>query len=99
LTPVFGRPSFIAHPKLQLEKGLWQANRDFFISYLEESAMKYRKQVHYVKGVFACPKCHQHFVQEKWLEEFRVRCHKCDYRGALTHVSVEEQMDEEIERR
>ncbi|PJA80452.1 MAG: hypothetical protein CO149_01030 [Nitrospirae bacterium CG_4_9_14_3_um_filter_51_5] len=71
----------------------------FFISYLEELAMKYRKQVHYVKGVFACPKCHQHFVQEKWLEEFRVRCHKCDYRGALTHVSVEEQMDEEIERR
>jgi hypothetical protein len=23
--------------------------------------MKYKKQVHYVKGVFACPKCHQHF--------------------------------------
>ena len=66
---------------------------------LEGLLMKYRKQVHYVKGVFACPKCHQHFVQEKWLEEFRVRCHKCDYRGALTHVSVEEQMDEEIERR
>jgi hypothetical protein len=49
--------------------------------------MKYRKQVHYVKGVFVCPKCHQTFVQEKWLEE------------ALTHVSVEEQYDEEIERR
>jgi hypothetical protein len=50
--------------------------------------MKYKKQVHYVKGV----------VQERWLEEFRVRCHKCDYRGALTHVSVEEQIDEEIGR-
>ena len=60
--------------------------------------MKYKKQVHYVKGVFACPKCCQHFVQERWIEEFRVRCHKCDHRGALTHVSVEEQMDEEIGR-
>ncbi len=56
--------------------------------------MKYKKQVHYVKGVFACPKCCKHFVQEKWLEEFRVRCNVCDYRGALSHVSVEEQIDE-----
>jgi Zn finger protein HypA/HybF involved in hydrogenase expression len=85
---------------LQLEKGLWQASAELLLyKFLEGLVMKYRKQVHYVKGVFACPKCHQHFVQEKWLEEFRVRCHKCDYRGALTHVSVEEQMDEEIERR
>jgi hypothetical protein len=37
-------------------------------------------------------------VQEKWIEEWRVRCHKCDYRGPLTHVSVEEQMDEDTRR-
>ena len=60
--------------------------------------MKFRKQVHYVKGVFVCPQCNQTFVQERWIEEFRVRCHKCDYRGTLTHVSVEEHMDEEIGR-
>ncbi len=60
--------------------------------------MKYKKQVHYVKGVFACPKCCKHFVQERWIEEFRVRCHVCDHRGSLTHVSVEEQYDEETGR-
>ncbi len=54
--------------------------------------------VHYVKGVFVCPQCRQSYVQEKWIEEWRVRCHKCDYRGSLTHVSVEEQLDEEIRR-
>ncbi len=42
--------------------------------------------------------CRQSYVQEKWIEEWRVRCHKCDYRGSLTHVSVEEQLDEEIRR-
>ena len=48
--------------------------------------MKYRKQVHYVKGVFVCPKCHQTFVQEKWLEEFRVRCPKIFQRQSSPHV-------------
>ncbi len=52
--------------------------------------MKEKKKVHYVKGVFVCPQCRQSYVQEKWIEEWRVRCHKCDYRGSLTHVSVEE---------
>jgi DNA-directed RNA polymerase subunit RPC12/RpoP len=52
-----------------------------------------------VKGVFVCPKCRQSYVQEKWIEEWRVRCHKCDYRGTLTEVSVEERMEEEIVRR
>jgi len=61
--------------------------------------MKEKKMVHYVKGVFICPQCRQSYVQEKWVEEWRVRCHKCDHRGALTHVSVEEQVDEETHRR
>src|SRR5437867_7552395 len=60
--------------------------------------MKEKKKVHYVKGVFVCPQCRQSYVQEKWIEEWRVRCHKCDYRGSLTHVSVEEPPDEEIRR-
>ena len=60
--------------------------------------MKYTRHVHYVKGVFVCPKCNQTFVQERWVEEWRVRCHRCDYRGTLTHVSVEEHMEEETER-
>ena len=60
--------------------------------------MKMKRQVHYVRGVFVCPQCHQNFVQENWIEERRVRCHKCDYRGTLTHVSVEEHMEEETER-
>ncbi len=57
--------------------------------------MKEKRLVHYKKGVFVCPKCRQSYVQEKWIEEWRIRCHKCDYRGTLTEVSVEEQMDEE----
>jgi DNA-directed RNA polymerase subunit RPC12/RpoP len=60
--------------------------------------MQEKKMVHYVKGVFVCPQCRQSYVQEKWIEEWRVRCHKCDHRGGLTHVSVEEQMDEETRR-
>ena len=60
--------------------------------------MKYKRQVHYVRGVFVCPQCHQTFVQEKWVEEWRIRCHKCDYHGTLTHVSVEEHMEEETDR-
>ena len=57
--------------------------------------MKEKRLVHYKKGVFVCPKCRQTYVQEKWMEEWRIRCHKCDYRGTLTEVSVEEHMDEE----
>ena len=57
--------------------------------------MKEKRLVHYKKGVFVCPKCRQSYVQEKWIEEWRIRCHKCDYRGTLTEVSVEEHMDEE----
>jgi hypothetical protein len=64
-----------------------------------EGCMKETRKVHYVKGVFVCPKCRQSYVQEKWIEEWRVRCHKCDYRGTLTEVSVEERMEEEIVRR
>ena len=64
-----------------------------------EGRMKETRKVHYVKGVFVCPKCRQSYVQEKWIEEWRVRCHKCDYRGTLTEVSVEERMEEEIVRR
>jgi ribosomal protein L37AE/L43A len=60
--------------------------------------MKEKRMVHYVRGTFACPQCRQTYVQEKWIEEWRVRCHKCEYRGALTHLSVEEQMEEEIRR-
>jgi Zn finger protein HypA/HybF involved in hydrogenase expression len=64
-----------------------------------EGCMKETRKVHYVKGVFVCPKCRQSYVQEKWIEEWRVRCHKCDYRGTLTEVSVEERMEEEVFRR
>ena len=64
-----------------------------------DGRMKETRKVHYVKGVFVCPKCRQSYVQEKWIEEWRVRCHKCDYRGTLTEVSVEERMEEEIVRR
>ena len=45
--------------------------------------MKEVRKVHYVKGVFVCPKCRQSYVQEKWIESWRVRCHRCDYRGRL----------------
>ena len=61
--------------------------------------MKETRRVVYMRGVFVCTKCRQSYVQEKWIEEFRIRCHKCDYRGTLTQVSVEEHMDEEIVRR
>lgn len=61
--------------------------------------MKEKRRVLYKRGVFVCPKCRQSYVQEKWLEEWRIRCHKCDYRGSLTEISVEEYMDEEIIRR
>jgi len=57
--------------------------------------MKEKRRVLYKKGVFVCPQCRQSYVQEKWMEEWRIRCHKCDYRGTLTEVSVEEHMDEE----
>lgn len=60
--------------------------------------MREKKKVHYVRGVFQCATCNQTFVQENWIEEFRVRCHKCSNRGGLTHVSVEEHMEEETER-
>jgi len=65
----------------------------------QEADMKEVRKVHYVKGVFVCPQCRQSYVQEKWIEAWRVRCHRCDYRGALTDVSVEERMEEETFRR
>ena len=74
----------LCHPRSRLARG---------------EGMKETRKVHYVKGVFVCPKCRQSYVQEKWIEEWRVRCHKCDYRGTLTEVSVEERMEEEIVRR
>ena len=61
--------------------------------------MKEKRRVLYKKGVFSCPKCHKKYVQDKWLEEWRIRCHLCDYRGTLTEISVEEHMDEETFRR
>src|SRR5437764_13714103 len=63
-----------------------------------EAYMKETRRVLFKKGVFVCPKCRQSYVQEKWIEEWRIRCHKCDYRGTLTEVSVEELMDEETMR-
>lgn len=65
----------------------------------QEARMKEVRKVHYVKGVFVCPSCRQSYVQEKWIEAWRVRCHRCEYRGALTDVSVEERMEEETFRR
>jgi hypothetical protein len=64
----------------------------------KRGTMKEKRRVLYKKGVFVCPKCRQSYVQEKWIEEWRIRCHKCDYRGTLTEVSVEEHMDEETVR-
>jgi hypothetical protein len=61
----------------------------------EPITMKEKRRVLYKKGVFVCPKCRQSYVQDKWIEEWRIRCHKCDYRGTMTEVSVEEHMDEE----
>lgn len=63
-----------------------------------DESMKEKRRVLYKKGVFVCPKCRQSYVQEKWIEEWRIRCHKCDYRGTLTEVSVEEHLDEETVR-
>lgn len=57
--------------------------------------MKAKRTVVYKKGVFVCPRCQQTYVQERWIEAWRIRCHKCDYRGSLTEVSVEEHADEE----
>jgi Zn ribbon nucleic-acid-binding protein len=61
--------------------------------------MQEKRRVLYKKGVFVCPSCRQSYVQEKWLEEWRIRCHRCTYHGTLTEVSVEEHMDEETIRR
>ncbi len=36
--------------------------------------MKETRRVLYKRGVFVCPKCRQSYVQEKWIEEFRIRC-------------------------
>lgn len=60
--------------------------------------MKAKRTVVYKKGVFVCPQCQQTYVQERWIEEWRIRCHKCDHRGSLTEVSVEEHADEETVR-
>ncbi|TKB61789.1 MAG: hypothetical protein E8D48_09880 [Nitrospira sp.] len=57
--------------------------------------MQEKRRVLYKKGVFVCPTCRQSYVQEKWIEEWRIRCHRCTYRGTLTEVSVEEHMEEE----
>ncbi|MBS0165933.1 MAG: hypothetical protein JSR29_07620 [Nitrospira sp.] len=60
-----------------------------------EEPMQEKRRVLYKKGVFVCPGCRQSYVQEKWIEEWRIRCHRCTYRGTLTEVSVEEHMEEE----
>lgn len=60
-----------------------------------EELMQEKRRVLYKKGVFVCPGCRQSYVQEKWIEEWRIRCHRCTYRGTLTEVSVEEHMEEE----
>lgn len=62
---------------------------------VNEGAMQEKRRVLYKKGVFVCPTCRQSYVQEKWIEEWRIRCHRCSYRGSLTEVSVEEHMEEE----
>ena len=64
-----------------------------------EELMQEKRRVLYKKGVFVCPGCRQSYVQEKWIEEWRIRCHRCTYRGTLTEVSVEEHMEEETFRR
>lgn len=69
------------------------------LTFLERITMQEKRRVLYKKGVFVCPKCRQSYVQEKWIEEWRIRCHRCDYRGTLTEVSVEEHMEEETIRR
>ncbi|HMS84307.1 MAG TPA: hypothetical protein PKD12_11700 [Nitrospira sp.] len=64
-----------------------------------EEFMQEKRRVLYKKGVFVCPGCRQSYVQDKWIEEWRIRCHRCTYRGTLTEVSVEEHMEEETFRR
>lgn len=61
----------------------------------KKESMQEKRRVLYKKGVFVCPGCRQSYVQEKWIEEWRIRCHRCTYRGTLTEVSVEEHMEEE----
>jgi len=61
----------------------------------QEGTMQEKRRVLYKKGVFVCPGCRQSYVQEKWIEEWRIRCHRCTYRGTLTEVSVEEHLEEE----
>jgi hypothetical protein len=61
----------------------------------KRESMQEKRRVLYKKGVFVCPGCRQSYVQEKWIEEWRIRCHRCTYRGTLTEVSVEEHMEEE----
>ena len=65
----------------------------------KEEHMQEKRRVLYKKGVFVCPTCRQSYVQEKWIEEWRIRCHRCTYRGTLTEVSVEEHIEEETFRR
>ena len=65
----------------------------------QEESMQEKRRVLYKKGVFVCPGCRQSYVQDKWIEEWRIRCHRCTYRGTLTEVSVEEHMEEETFRR
>jgi hypothetical protein len=83
-------PSF-----LQSRRGLCHPPTEI----LKEGTMQERRRVLYKKGVFVCPTCRQSYVQEKWIEEWRIRCHRCTYRGTLTEVSVEEHMEEETIRR
>src|SRR5437867_8748478 len=56
----------------------------------KEPCMKEKRMVHYVKGVFVCPQCRQSYVQEKWIEEWRVPCHQRGDPGSLTHRAGEE---------
>gem|GEM_PF-204469 len=54
----------------------------------------FRLMTQYVKGLFLCPRCRQSYVHEQWIQASQVRCRACDHPGALTYVSVEEQLDE-----
>jgi hypothetical protein len=80
-----------------LETAMLQFSRVMCDSSAEssEELMQEKRRVLYKKGVFVCPGCRQSYVQEKWIEEWRIRCHRCTYRGTLTEVSVEEHMEEE----
>ena len=81
-----------------LQSGMIVCHSQSAISEIGGNRMKEKRRVLYKKGVFVCPKCRQSYVQDKWMEEWRIRCHKCDYRGTLTEVSVEEHVDEETVR-